>query len=746
MDRELARTVERILRDGEEGSLFIGKGRSLRQLVFAGDQLRLVDAGRQVSFCPTPALLDPSRLDRNRLDFLLARAVTNPSSLTASDEIIALLSEEELEQLAFEEYCQECLMLLEGSNGHWVFERGNLPEADKGERSIATSRFESEFKRRLGERQLVEKIFPSESELPVLSAQGIAARSVPEHWLFSRVADLVDGFRTVRRLRMDCPFPPHLTVKILVAAARQGWILKKRFTELLGIDLGEVSSDQLIPIASQLESATRMAVDPVPLLRKLVEIHKSLEDPAATAQQWIRIGDVQGGRRNGESALASYREALRIVPGHPGATERSARLLEEQAEEALACGDDARARSLLREGLPMRGADEARTLRILETYEDDRELAREATRIASRLHQQKDTEASTRLLDLAVARFSKNEALIRARINFLLDHGEVKRAVVELRNLATRLRVEGRVALARTIEAKIARVEGTVPADPPGEVSSGEVAADASNRPSASKARILVPLTIIAGVLALLVVVNGSSTELVARATALLASSRGEPGSSEMKEWDEAARRWLIEGTRLQSWLPPGPWRRQLDAMAIRLDGEVDEAIRDTLVTLGNLARDAAAARLLGETEVAEEKLREIERIGEGTPWQEWAVDRRGLWKEYEGEADRLAQEARRRRQVGDRSGAFEVLKSLLDRYPTSASASEITLPVELRSATGAVEIFRDGQSLGTTPLWIEVSPLERVNIEVRQENGSRHSLEISEPTRPSVTLSAPPQ
>ena len=52
--------LEKALVSREIGSLFVGQGRKMRQLFLAGNEVYLIEAGRELRFCPLPFLLDGS--------------------------------------------------------------------------------------------------------------------------------------------------------------------------------------------------------------------------------------------------------------------------------------------------------------------------------------------------------------------------------------------------------------------------------------------------------------------------------------------------------------------------------------------------------------------------------------------------------------------------------------------------------------------------------------------------------------
>ena len=75
----------------------------------------------------------------------------------------------------------------------------------------------------------------------MLTEKGIAAGQDGKHWVFTKIVNLIDGFRTIRSILSDSPFFPHRTQQVLVAAVRQGWIRKTVFPELKEVDEDNLS-------------------------------------------------------------------------------------------------------------------------------------------------------------------------------------------------------------------------------------------------------------------------------------------------------------------------------------------------------------------------------------------------------------------------------------------------------------------------------------------------------------------------
>ena len=81
MDPRLVQVLEKALAAGEIGSLFIGQGRKMRQVFLAGTEVYLVDAEREIRFCPVPFVLDGSVVPQTELDVVFGRFGSSPKSL-----------------------------------------------------------------------------------------------------------------------------------------------------------------------------------------------------------------------------------------------------------------------------------------------------------------------------------------------------------------------------------------------------------------------------------------------------------------------------------------------------------------------------------------------------------------------------------------------------------------------------------------------------------------------------------------
>lgn len=753
MDPRLVQVLEKALAAGEIGSLFIGQGRKMRQVFLAGTEVYLVDAEREIRFCPVPFVLDGSVVPQTELDVVFGRFGSSPKSLTKLIEEDYELTDEQRELLRATETVEEALMVLEAGADRFVFEPGTVPEEvllteQEAPLGIPNADFLAALRLRVRERALIDQIFPHPEEMPVLTGAGSAERIQGRQWLFARVADLVDGFRDMRRIRKDSLFPPHLTEKLLAAAVRRGWVRKKRFPEFENLRLEKFDRGQLEALTLRLEAAIPMSVDEVPLRRVLATVLERRDDKTGLLGQLISIGDQLTGRRDWPGALESYRRALRVAPRSTEACGRLARLLEYFADEAVAEGDAEKARRHLEEALPLRAYDESIHLKIVRSYgTDDAGAARSAARLAGMLHQDDQGERSLRLLRLVLQSYPTSDVVRKTFINFLLDHGMAEQALQELEMLARELLARGHNQDARLIFEKIVRIDPErVPRELRAKLRARPVRPTAAHRPR--RRRHPVPMAVLLAVVA----VTGYQLwlwqvagEIERRAEAILAEPVPQVGTHEHVALRTRWREVLAEIDEVRSTHP-------IQVATLRFGADLDswnlalqELEHDAERHLADLLARAQGAELKGSVDEAREIYKELARVSADPRWSSLARERLLALEGTHNAALSLRVRGDAARKSGDLASAFLLLRELVDLYPSAEVSAGVTLPVEIISEPPGAEIELDGEVVGRAPLRLELPPYQRFEIRGYLPQLPERAIVIDDPREARILIDLRP-
>jgi len=753
MDPRLVQVLEKALGTGEIGSLFIGQGRKMRQVFLAGTEVYLVDAGREIRFCPVPFVLDGSVIPQSELDVVLGRFGSSPKSLARLIEEDYELTDEQRHLLRTTETLEEALMVLEAGADRFVFEPGTVPEEvllpeEDAPLGIPNADFLAAMRLRLRERGLIDQIFPHPEEMPVLTGAGSAERIQGRQWLFARVADLVDGFRDLRRIRKDSLFPPHLTEKLLAAAVRRGWVRKKRFPEFEHLRLEKLDAGQLDRLTNSLLAAIPMSVDEIPLRRILAAVLERRDDRTGLLGQLIVIGDQLTGRRDWPGALDVYRRAIAIAPRSTEACGRLARLLEHFADEALAEGNAEGARRHLEEALPLRAYDESIHLKIVRSHgDDDSGAARAAARLAGMLHQDDQGERSLRLLRLVLQSYPTSDVVRKTFINFLLDHGMAEQALQELEMLARELLARGHNSEARQIFEKIVRIDpDRVPKELRAKLRARPVRPAALRQPR--RRRHPLPLAVLLSV----VLVCGyqlwlwqRAGEIVRRAEAIEAEPVPLVGTHEHVALRARWREVIDEIDRLRAEHP-------VEVATLRI-GERQETWLLALQELEHAAERhlrslqvrAEAARDFGSVDEARQIYSELGRVAGNSYWSMIAREGLDALESRHSAAAELRARADEARRSGNLPETFRLLRELVDLYPSAEASAGVTLPVVVVSYPAGAEIELDGELVGRSPLSLELAPYKKIELQVYHPDHPERTVTIDDPRTHTIEVDLRP-
>ncbi len=675
MNIELKRILDQKIRLKTPGTFHLGSGRSARRVLFDGEFFQL-SGGQTPAHFPASELWQ-EHLAATQLDSLLARWYSETRDIE-----LLLSTVEEMDPAIRTELClsQACWGLVDTflSCGEvFLFEEasGDHPEIRKG---IHSESLLSELTQQLDLAETAVGILPSEQELLLLSPLGVKARDENQCWIFSRIAMLIDGFRTIREIESDSPFCWTWTRHHLADAARSGWVLKKKFPELSRVRLDLLDATARSEMLEKLEQATPMAVEPVKILDRLRQLHQVSGDQEAKRSVEIRLVDAHRSAREPESAIAILDQLLAEKPDDEEASGIRIEILVERAELLLSGSQPEEGRRYLRRAIEVSDDDQLR-LRLIASHDNPTMQIREGLRIASLLHRGSQRERALRLVDSLEALHPENNEMQQARIDFLLDHGEAQASEAALERLAARQASEGNMQRARQIAdsvRKLRRKRGV------------EDQHSRKGRIALGRIRQFCMLAPFIAIAIIISVAEFSLQGVIARADTLPPD-----------QWRQQAQPWL-------QWLPPGPWKEGIESAAVLVDERSRDSQRNYASAAQDALHDARGARLLGKQSQALQFLETAAKFGSAMQAKELLAS----WQKQDRDAAHLRNLVEEARAVSDLAAARQWSLLLLEQYPANDATMGLTIPVRIESGAQTRMVLESGELIDL-PTWIEIPP-----------------------------------
>lgn len=675
MNTELKRILDQKIHLKTPGTFHLGTGRFARKVLFDGEFFQFASDQTPLHF-PVSDLWQ-EHLDPPQLDSLLARWYSETRDIE-----LLLATVEELDPAICTELClsQACWVLVDAfvSCGEiFLFEEvaADPIEISKG---IHTKSLLSELNQQLELVDTALSILPSEQELLLLSPMGVHARDEHHCWFFSRIGMLIDGFRTIREIESDSPFCWTWTRHHLAEAARSGWVLKKKFPELSRVQLDQLDSSARSEMLEQLEQATPMAVEPVKILDRLRQLHRISGDQEAKRSVEIRLVDAHRSAREPESAIAILDHLLEGKPGDEEASGIRIEILVERAEQLLAGSQPEEGRRFLRRAIEVSDDDQLR-LQLIASHDTPTMQIREGIRIASLLHRDSHRERSLRLVDSLEALHPENDQMQRARIDFLLDHGEEQASEAALERLAARHAAEGNIQRARQIADSVRKLRRKRGVE------------DQQSKKGRIALRRIRLFCMVAPFIAIAIIISVAEFSL----QGVIASADTLPPD----QWRQEAQPWL-------QWLPPGPWKEGIESAALLVDERTKDSQRNYASAAQEALQDARGARLLGNHLQARQKLETAMKFGAATQAKQLLAN----WRQQDRAAADLRILVEKARDVTDLSAARRWSLLLLEQFPSNDATMGLTIPVRIDSGAQTRMVLESGERIDL-PTWIEIPP-----------------------------------
>ncbi len=689
------------------GVFFLGRGTDARETRFDGEEFHLEDES-SLRWFPA-ATSQCTQLDASQLDSLLALWHSETRNL---DHLLAQETplEEETRIQILKDHRVEVLVetfLLAGES--FLFEPQD-PSPTNSRPGIAVAEFQKLLAQKLLEGQQGDKTLPAAGELLVLSPGGVAARDENESWAFSRIAMLIDGFRVVEEIESDSPFSPSVTRHQLAMGAQNGWVYKTNFPELEGLHTHGIDDEQRKQILDQLELAIPMAADPIMILDKMLQLHISSGDSEGVCATQLRIVDAHICARDSETAIGLLENIITAQPQRDDARKVLLKVLVDRGEELLKGSHPEEGRRYLRRAIEASDDDQLR-LRLIASHETQTMQIREGVRIASLLYRSCNEKRAIRLIDSLEALHPENEEMQRARIDFLLDHGEEEASERALERLAAKHATEGRLHQARQLAESVRKLRRK--RDP-------NTFNSTRRTRTFRRARQLVLLLPFVILIMVVAKTEFAIQEVIANADSMAPDM-----------WKKKASPWL-------RWLPPGPWKVGLENAAALVEERSLDQQRTYSTVATEALQKARNARILGNLDEMNRHIQEATRYGAGNEARK--LSRKWQFEDQQAMQMREMVDAARKR--GDLSEVRRLALELIQQHPANDASVGLMIPVRIATKLPANLIGESGQKVAL-PVWIDVEPYQSKKV-ILERDGRQAEFVITTEGPETVWLPAP--
>ncbi|MDE0959543.1 MAG: hypothetical protein OSB09_02055 [Planctomycetota bacterium] len=707
MSPDMTSLIHRKVAEKTVGTFHLGSGHSARRILFDGDRFQF-STDPNVEYFPDVSRW-PDAVPPDQLDSLLALWYSESHDLAVLLSSIQHFDESSRQKLCLQ---QDVSNLVNAFTDHG---EGILFEEQSGATVKITCGIDATTVLEQLDHQMeilaeAQTLLPAAEELLLLSPGGVQARDDQSHWCFSRIAMLVDGFRTIREIEADSPFSPICTLHHLAEAAREGWLFKKKFPELARVRLDQIDEASRTQFLEKLQQATSMAAEPIKILEKMRQLHQLSGDRHAKRSAEIRIVDAHRAARDHESAIAMLDQILIEKPEDDLAHKTRIEILVERAEQLLRGSQPEEGRRYLRRAIEVSDEDQLR-LQLIASHETPSMQIREGVRIASHLHRSSHRRRALRMIDSLEALHPEQHEMQQAKIDFLLDHGEEQASEQALERLAARQASEGNIHRARQIaeSVRILRRNRGV-----------EENQSRTGQKALQRIRMFCMLAPFLASAVILIYAEFSLQHVIASADHLPPD-----------QWREEAKPWL-------QWLPPGPWKNGLDRATALVEKRKSDG-RSHYSTLAQAAiLDAKGARILGHSDRVRQQLKLAIQYGADAEARAWMEK----WEVEDQQATVLRKRTEVARSHGNLAEVRRINFQLLKQFPSNDATTGLTIPVRIETNTPALLILDSGETL-VAPHWLEVPPFGSRQIHL-ESNGKRSTFVITAEGPETILLPTP--
>ncbi|MGE4619378.1 MAG: hypothetical protein AAEJ04_06155 [Planctomycetota bacterium] len=650
------------------------------------------------------SILEPQQLEK-----FLGHWYSKEFNLDESLQDFPIINEKDRQQISAEHRCSDLSEYFLLSQETVIFEPATV-KTTKSTVAIPAVDFLAHVEQLFRNCKKTDETLPAFTELLVLSPRGVAARDENESWIFSRIALLIDGFRTIEEIIHDSPFSPAKTRQQLARGAENGWVFKTNFPELDAISSEKLPEEQHKEIVNQLEIAIKMAADPLTVLEKLNQFHKTNRSTEAVIATQIRIAEANQLARNSAAAIQILEDLLKLHPERLDVKESQIKIIIHHGEELLRSSQPEEGRRYLRRAIELSDDDQIRLL-LIASHQDQTSQIREAIKTASLLFRNSKKERALRLIDSLEALYPENIEMQRARIDFLLDLGEEQASEIALERLAAQLANEGNLQEARAVAESIRRLRHK----------RRSLSHESHRGTRALKNIRLLVLLLPFFILTLFVIETEFAIQKVIAKAELMTP----------ESWRKEASPWL-------RWLPSGPWKTGLENAATLVEERSIDSQRTYSTAAKEALQNAKNSRLLGKGQDLAAHLQQATKFGAGAEVKQLTQK----WQQEDQQAKDLRQLIITSRNQGDLSATRRWTMEILEKFPANDASVGLSIPVKIKSKPGTFLIDDSDQAV-SLPTWIEVEPFGSKKV-ILENEGRRSEFVITTQSSETVTLPAP--
>lgn len=674
MDSQLKSLLVKTIAEGQKGIFHLGKGEECRKISFDGTHLELIP-GQSLRWFPTTEILC-EKLSSSTLDGLLKIWHGGERDLSQWFNTLKEIDASLLTKVHEEIQKRELVLTFLHCEEVFLFEGSKEAECGRKTKISAENLIEKIDQKTFQHKEALET-FPSQHELPVLSASGTKGANEVKDWCLQKVTDLLDGFRTIKEILEDSPLPPYETMEQLNKGVQRGWILKQRFPEFSDQHIRSMNDEDRSTMIVRLEKATQMAVNPVKILEILRDTHIHSGDQAKALSVENRIVDALKNSRHLEQAIDLLEQMIQKDPENDEWIESKIALMSELAHHLISQGDVEFGRRWLRDAIEQSDDDQMR-LDLIATHSEPQQQMREGVRMATRLFRSGDRRRALRLIDSLEALHPDCTEMQQAKVEFLIDHGEIEATEEALTRLAARLAKEGRLQRAKKVAKSVAKLRTEHKEKKPGLLFSLGI-----------RWQRLFLIIIFFSFIGLLIVTESRLQKLIVSAD-----------SSSPEAWREEARPWLLL-------IPAGPWKSGLESAAQLIEERESDRARSFRNQAEDLLKLARKNRSLGQQRKAKENLQQAARLGA----REEVRKLLSQWDQEDIEANALRKKVDQCRSKGDLKACRQYLSTLLERYPSNDATVGVQFPVRINSSENTVMLIDGIQH--ALPVILEIPPFK---------------------------------
>lgn len=323
-DINLADIFQTLSMNQQEGTLTVISGTKRMDLYFSKEGIHLLTTTDKKYPRLGEILLKEKKITPVELDMALARQKMTGELIGQALIDMGIVSTADIEQSVRRQIEEEIYDVFSWKNARFEF----IPGEPKGEFfdparlgkpiTFDVSGIIMEAARRVDEWEQIHRVVPSmqavlkvqdpNADIPLLDEVGVAEEAV------RKIAELIDGKRTVEKIVEESPASKFDTSKVLAS------LVQKRYAEVLGIKEMILVADSYanegdVKTAIKIYKETLKDLPPSSIFKqRLAQLYESIGDQKEAALEYATLADALFEEGSDEDALSLYQKALELAP------------------------------------------------------------------------------------------------------------------------------------------------------------------------------------------------------------------------------------------------------------------------------------------------------------------------------------------------------------------------------------------------------------------------------------------------